>query len=123
MLQLALMVLGVVYLFKLIGLNGASANLALPSDAVAQWKHERTRQYVWGIVAGWGSFVVSYMIFKATLDPNGYYNQSDLLADEVPGLLIGLAILIIGLVLSVMAGKKAKAIEAQAIDPNTGMPS
>jgi len=122
MLVLALMVLGVVYLFKLIGLNGASANLALPSDAVAQWKHERTRQYVWGIVAGWGSFVVSYMIFKATLDPNGYYNQSDLLADEVPGLLIGLAILIIGLVLSVMAGKKAKAIEAQAIDPNTGMP-
>jgi len=122
MLQLALMVLGVVYLFKLIGLNGASANLALPSDAVAQWKHERTRQYVWGIVAGWGSFVVSYMIFKATLDPNGYYNQSDLLADEVPGLLIGLAILIIGLVLSVMAGKKAKVIEAQAIDPNTGMP-
>jgi hypothetical protein len=121
MLQLALMVLGVVYVFKLIGLNGASANLALPSDAVAQWKRERTRQYVWGIVAGWGSFAISYIVFTATLDPNGYATESDLLAAETPGLLVGFAILVIGIVLSVMAGKKAKAIEKEAIDPDTGL--
>jgi len=77
---------------------------------------------VWGIVAGWGSFVVSYIVFKATLDPNGYYSESDLLKAETPGLSVEFAILVIGLVFSAMAWRKAKAIEAQAIDPNTGMP-
>ena len=122
MLQIVVMILGIVYVFKLAGLNKAAANLALSPEALAEWKDSRTRQYVWGIVAGWGSFVLSYIVLKATLDPNGYYNESDLLAAEVPGLLVGLTVLIVGLVFSVRAGTRAKNIEQQVIDAPPGYP-
>jgi len=113
MVQIVFMVLGIVYLFKLIGLGKAATTLGLPPEILAEWRHERTRQYVWGIVAGWGSFVVSLIVASATIDPAGYYTQSEVLAAEMPSLLAGLAVLIVGIVLSVRAGGKAKAIERQ----------
>lgn len=123
MLQLIFMFLGIVYLFKLIGLGNASTKMVLPPEALADWRHQRSHQYVWGIIAGWGSFVVSFVVAKATMDPDGYYTQSDALAAAIPSLLIGIAILVVGIVFSMGAGRKAKAIEQQNAVSPFGTPS
>ena len=59
MIQLIFMVIGVVYLFKLIGMNSKTgAELGLDSETLVQWQGHRRRKYGWMIAAGWGSFVV-----------------------------------------------------------------
>jgi hypothetical protein len=123
MLQVAFMVLGIVYVFKLIGLAKAGVQLGLPPEALAAWRHYRFRQYVWGIVAGWGSAVVGVIVLVATIKPGTYYTESEALAAQVPSLLAGIAVLIVGIVFSSRARGRARGIETQSAASTVWAPS
>lgn len=117
MLQIVYMVLGIVYLARWVGLNRACSEMAgrgFDSSAVAEWRTLRVRQYAWGLVAGWGSFIIYFIVAKATLDPDGYYTYDEALSASMPAILTSLVVLIAGIVISVKAGHRASAMERKS---------
>jgi hypothetical protein len=66
MIQLIFMVVGVVYLFKLIAMNkNTGSHLGLDADTLAKWQGHKRTQYAWMIAAGWGSFAVMLVVAAA----------------------------------------------------------
>ena len=62
MIQIIMLVVGVVYLVKLMTMNSAGMRLGLPPEVLAEWRGQRQKQYLWGIAAGWGSLVVGLIV-------------------------------------------------------------
>ena len=122
MVQIVMLVVGVVYLFKWYNLGSAAQKLALPPQALAEWRSQRKKQYIWGIVAGWGSLVLGLIALFGVLattkhcydfgfSTGAICDNGD--SDSANGamIIVTLIVLIGGIILSVMAGNKAKAIE------------
>jgi hypothetical protein len=122
MLQIIMLVVGVWYVYKLLTMGSAASKLRLPPEALAEWQAQRKRQYLWGIVAGWGSLVAAVITASATINPNGYYSTSDALNAEIPELVVGLIILFGGIFFSIRADRRAKTIERGAASSGYGMP-
>lgn len=123
MLQIIFMVLGIVYAVRLIGLSKAGTNLGLAPERLVEWRNLRRRQYIDGIVAGWGSLVATIVVAKLTIDPAGYTTQKEVDAANLPPLLVGIAVLIIGMVGSIRADRRAKAIEKFKVASSLDTPS
>jgi hypothetical protein len=118
MLQIILMVLGVVYLFKLLMMNKSTgSNLGLEADALAQWQSHRRWQYIWMIVAGWGSAafgIVVGLIAGVVMGARGGLTQDDLFTLQIVITILSIIVIIVFWVLSSRQEKKAKALERQA---------
>jgi hypothetical protein len=125
MVQIIMLVLGVYYLYKLINLSSAGLNLGLPPEAVFQWRAARRMQYIWGIAAGWGSLVLGLAaLFMITLTTRQCFGAdlglgdicwSDTNTAFLAMLGVTAVVLVGGIALSVMAGNRAKAIEARGV--------
>ena len=129
-LELPLLALGIFYIYKFTTLGADGLKLGMPPDALQTWSAQKRMQYIWGIVAVFGSFAVSfisYFLWAATLRTcYGYYDTCDAGGNAVI-LLLGvflapLVVLGVCLALSWMASGKAKAIQVQSSPFGYGMP-
>ena len=123
MLQIIMLVVGVYYLYRLATLSNLGLEFGFPPEILAQWRAHKKHQYVWGIVAGWGSLVASLIALFAVQAATRkcytsyYYNfcdDGDADTAFVWMVVVTAIVLIGGIVLSIMAGNKAKALEQQA---------
>jgi len=121
MIQLIFMVVGVVYLFKLIALNGKTgSNLGLDAETLAKWQGHRRKQYIWMIAAGWGSFVmmlVAGVVVGAMMAAGGNVTEGGAFGAQIGVTVVGL--IVMGSCYSVSSGaaKKAKELEAGKARP------
>jgi hypothetical protein len=139
-LVIPLLVLGVFYIYKLTVLKADGLKYGMPPDVLEAWRGNKRMQYIWGIIAIFGSGAISIIGFFAyvvtypscTSSYNSYtytYNSCDNLqtGGAVAILIVGwilapLVVLVVGLVLSWMSSSKAKALEAQGTPVAYGMP-
>jgi uncharacterized membrane protein len=126
MIQIIMLVVGVFYAYRLLNLGAAGMKFGMHPEALVQWRAYKKRQYVWGIAAGWGSLVLGlgalFIVTAATrqcVNALGYnYCASNSSAANVWMILVTFAVLIVGIILSVMANNKAKALERTGMNPN-----
>jgi hypothetical protein len=108
MIQIIFMVIGVVYLFRLIGMNSQTGSqFGLDAETLAQWQAHRRKQYAWMIAAGWGSFVVSLLV--GAMAGAAFEDRT---AAQIGALVVGLITMFGCYAVSAGAGSKAKEIEA-----------
>jgi hypothetical protein len=114
MLQLIMLVVGVYYLIKLLTLGSEGQKFGMPPEVLFQWRAQKQRQYIWGIVAGWGSLVVGFA-FILVMDP--CYTGRCTTAEATNALLVVLGltavVLIGGIVLSMRARSKATQLQTR----------
>jgi hypothetical protein len=125
MIQIIMLVVGVYYAYRLLTLSSAGLNFGMHPEALIQWRAQKKQQYLWGIAAGWGSLVLGLgAMFVVTATTRtcafGDYCYSDTGAASVWMLLVTLAVLIVGIALSVMANNKAKALQRTGMNPFGG---
>jgi hypothetical protein len=115
MIQIIMLGVGIYYLYQLTQLGRAGFNLGLSPDLLYQWRAQRRQQYLWGIVAGWGSLIGSIVALVAVMamTQRCYYGYcaSDDDAAAVWMIVVTLVLLVGGIVLSLVARNKAIAIE------------
>jgi hypothetical protein len=116
MIQLIFMVIGIVYLFKLIGLNKRSgSHLGLDAESLAKWQEYRRKQYKWMIGAGWGSFGVSILItaiIHAMTESGSRITQEGAVGAQIAIVVLTLIVMIGCYSVSAKAGREAKALES-----------
>jgi len=121
MIQIIFMVLGVVYLFRLIGMNKQTgSHLGLDEAALAAWQSHRRKQYIWMIAAGWGSLAVSFVAgFLAgavvAVMSGGELTRDGATVAQIATLVISLIAMLSCYAVSSGAGKQAKELEARAV--------
>jgi hypothetical protein len=120
MIQLIFMVVGVVYLFKLIGMNrNTGSELGLDEETLAKWQGLRRKQFIWMIAAGWGSFGVT-LATGALIGAAIELSRDNAMVAQIAVLAIGLITMFSCYSFSSRAGKKAKEIEARKARPEGG---
>ena len=108
-----LMLIGVVYLFKLLLLNkNAGLRLGLDEEKLVAWSDNRRKQYIWMVAAGWGTFVLQFAAgMVVTLLTNaGQLKQEDTIGTQIIILLIGVMVMIWCWNVSSSYAKKANAV-------------
>jgi hypothetical protein len=132
--------LGVFYIYKFTLLKGDGLKYGMPPEVLEAWRGNKRMQYIWGIIAVLGScaisvigffaYMVTYPSCTSSYDYNTYsYNSCDNVqtGGSVAVLIVGwlvapLVVLGVGLVLSWMASRKAKALEAHGSPSAYGQP-
>jgi uncharacterized membrane protein len=136
MIQIAMLVVGIYYAYRLMNLSSAGLNYGMHPEALVQWRAHKKTQYLWGIAAGWGSlvlglgalFAVTAMTRQCVTFVN--YCYSDTGAAFGWSLIVTVLVLGVGIALSVQANNRAKALErtgmnpygAQTMQPGWGQP-
>ena len=115
MFQAIMLVVGVYYLLRLVTLGSAGVNVGMPPEVLQQWRGQKRRQYIWGIVAGWGSFVFGLILLSTTFNicQQNVYNCTSAQALEVTVMVfvMTLPVLLGGVLLSDRARRKAKTLQ------------
>jgi|ERR1035437_8502193 hypothetical protein len=108
-----MLAVGVYYLIRLFTLGSDGAKFGMTPEVLNEWKAKKRSQYIWGIIAGWGS-AIAYFVYLFLLDPcfRGYCSRGDLASSTLVGLFLTVVILIIGIVLSVRGGRAAKRLQS-----------
>jgi hypothetical protein len=122
MIQIIMLVVGVYYAYRLLNLGSAGLNFGMHPEALIQWRAQKKAQYLWGIVAGFGSLALglgAMFVVTATSRRCVYsdYCYSDTSAASLWMILVTLVVLIAGIALSVKANNKAKALERTGMNP------
>ncbi len=106
------MVIGVVYAFRLAGINRRAARLKLDDPgALAEWRSHRQRQYIWMIAAGWGFAILSIAV-SAAVSASVRLTLDTAFIVQVALVILSVAGMITCAVISSKAGEKADRIES-----------
>jgi len=115
MIQIIFMVIGVVYLFKLVSMTkNTGSDLSFDAEKLANWQSHRRQQYIWMIAAGWGSAAVSFglgILAVAVLNASGQLTQENASAAQIVVLVISLIVMFSCYRVSSSQAKKAKELE------------
>jgi Na+/melibiose symporter-like transporter len=120
MIQIIFMVIGVVYLFKLIGIEKTGSRLGLDAETLAKWQGHRRKQYLWMIAAGWGSFVIALVITIVIGAAVDSMTENVALGVQIAMIVVGLITMFSCYSISSREAKKAVELEAgKAVPPDS----